>query len=101
MESSPASRLPSRSTAIGSRSPNWWGMAAKECLRACILLYSFVFLRILQCMALKTVTVRIPAHKVKKLDAAARHQQRDCSFVINEAVDQYLSRSEEHTSELQ
>jgi predicted transcriptional regulator len=47
-------------------------------------------------MALKTVTVRIPEHKVKKLDAAARHQQRDRSFILNEAVDQYLSLQEYH-----
>jgi predicted transcriptional regulator len=47
-------------------------------------------------MALKTVTVRIPEEKVKKLDAAAAHQQRDRSFVLNEAVDQYLSLQEYH-----
>ena len=47
-------------------------------------------------MALKTVTVRIPEHKVKKLDAAARHRQRDRSFILNEAVDQYLSLQEYH-----
>src|ERR1035437_4876709 len=93
----PASRLRSRSTAIGSPFQSWWGTAAKAYLRAsCILLYSFVFFRILQVMALKTVTVRIPEDKVKKLDAAARHQQRDRSFVLNEAVDQYLSLQEYH-----
>jgi predicted transcriptional regulator len=47
-------------------------------------------------MALKTVTVRIPEEKVKKLDAAARYQQRDRSFVINEAVDHYLSLQDYH-----
>jgi predicted transcriptional regulator len=47
-------------------------------------------------VALKTVTVRVPEKKVKKLDAAARHQQRDRSFVIKEAVDQYLSLQEYH-----
>ena len=47
-------------------------------------------------MALKTVTVRIPEAKVKKLDAAARHQRRDRSFVLNEAVDQYLSLLDYH-----
>ena len=47
-------------------------------------------------MALKTVTVRIPAEKVKKLDAAAKHQRRDRSFILNEAVDEYLSLQEYH-----
>ena len=47
-------------------------------------------------MALKTVTVRIPAEKVKKLDAAAKHQRRDRSFILNEAVDEYISLQEYH-----
>jgi predicted transcriptional regulator len=47
-------------------------------------------------MALKTVTVRIPEEKVKKLDASAAHQQRDRRFIINEAIDQYLSLQEYH-----
>jgi len=47
-------------------------------------------------MALKTVTVRIPEEKVKKLDSAAAHQQRDRSFILNEAVDQYLSLQAYH-----
>jgi predicted transcriptional regulator len=47
-------------------------------------------------MALKTVTVRIPEEKVKKLDKAAKHQRRDRSFVLNEAVDEYLSLQEYH-----
>jgi len=47
-------------------------------------------------MALKTVTVRIPEEKVKKLDSVARQQQRDRSFILNEAVDQYLSLQEYH-----
>jgi len=47
-------------------------------------------------MALKTVTVRIPEEKVKKLDAVAAKQQRDRSFMLNEAVDQYLSLQAYH-----
>jgi predicted transcriptional regulator len=47
-------------------------------------------------MALKTVTVRIPEEKVKKLDKAAKQQRRDRSFVLNEAVDEYLSLQEYH-----
>jgi predicted transcriptional regulator len=47
-------------------------------------------------MALKTVTVRIPEEKVKKLDRAAKHQRRDRSFILNEAVDEYLSLQDYH-----
>lgn len=47
-------------------------------------------------MALKTVTVRIPEEKVKKLDKAAKQQRRDRSFILNEAVDEYLSLQEYH-----
>jgi RHH-type transcriptional regulator, rel operon repressor / antitoxin RelB len=47
-------------------------------------------------MALKTVTVRIPEEKVKKLDRAAKQQRRDRSFILNEAVDEYLSLQEYH-----
>ena len=45
-------------------------------------------------MSLKTVTVRIPEEKVAALDSAAAHQQRDRSFILNEAVDHYLSIEE-------
>jgi RHH-type rel operon transcriptional repressor/antitoxin RelB len=47
-------------------------------------------------MPLKTITARIPEEKVKKLDAAAARQQRDRSFILNEAVDQYLSLQAYH-----
>jgi predicted transcriptional regulator len=47
-------------------------------------------------MSLKAVTVRVPEGNVKKLDAAAAHQRRDRSFIINEAVEQYLSLQEYH-----
>jgi RHH-type rel operon transcriptional repressor/antitoxin RelB len=47
-------------------------------------------------MALKTVTVRIPEKKVVALDSVAKHEQRDRSFIINEAVEQYLSLQEYH-----
>ena len=47
-------------------------------------------------MALKTVTFRIPEEKVKKLDKAAKQQRRDRSFILNEAVDEYLSLREYH-----
>jgi predicted transcriptional regulator len=47
-------------------------------------------------MSLKTLTFRAPEEKVAALDSAAALQQRDRSFVINEAVDQYLSLQEYH-----
>jgi predicted transcriptional regulator len=47
-------------------------------------------------MSLKTVTFRAPEEKVATLDEVAAIQQRDRSFVINEAVDQYLSLQEYH-----
>ena len=45
---------------------------------------------------MKTVTFRAPEEKVAALDSAAAWQQRDRSFVINEAIDQYLSLQEYH-----
>jgi predicted transcriptional regulator len=47
-------------------------------------------------MTTKTVTFRSPEEKIAALDQIAAYQQRDRSFVINEAVDQYLSRQEYH-----
>jgi predicted transcriptional regulator len=49
-------------------------------------------------MQQKTVTFRAPGDKIKALDALAALQQRDRSFVLNEAVDQYLSLNEYHTA---
>ncbi len=45
-------------------------------------------------MQQKTVTFRASGDKIKALDALAELQQRDRSFVLNEAVDQYLSLNE-------
>ena len=47
-------------------------------------------------MHLKTITFRVPEKKVAALDSAAKHQRRDRSFILNEAVDQYLSLQEYH-----
>jgi predicted transcriptional regulator len=47
-------------------------------------------------MPLKTITFRIPEEKLQELDTVAEVQQRDRSFVINEAVTQYLSLHEYH-----
>ena len=49
-------------------------------------------------MQQKTVTFRAPGNKIKALDALAALQQRDRSFVLNEAVDQYLSLNEYHVA---
>jgi predicted transcriptional regulator len=42
-------------------------------------------------MPLKTISFRLPEEKLQELDTVAAVQQRDRSFVINEAVTQYLS----------
>jgi predicted transcriptional regulator len=47
-------------------------------------------------MQQKTVTFRAPGDKIKALDSLAALQQRDRSFVLNEAVDQYLALNEYH-----
>jgi predicted transcriptional regulator len=47
-------------------------------------------------MPLKTITFRLPEEKLQALDTVAEGQQRDRSFVINEAVTQYLSLHEYH-----
>jgi len=47
-------------------------------------------------MSLKTLTFRVPEEKVAALDSAAALQQRDRSFILNEAVNQYLSLQEYH-----
>jgi predicted transcriptional regulator len=49
-------------------------------------------------MSLKTLTFRAPEEKVETLDSVARLQQRDRSFILNEAVDQYLALYDYHTS---
>jgi RHH-type rel operon transcriptional repressor/antitoxin RelB len=58
-----------------------------------------VFSRILpysQRRPLKTITFRIPEEKLQALDSVAEVQQRDRSFVINEAVTHYLSLNDYH-----
>jgi predicted transcriptional regulator len=47
-------------------------------------------------MQQKTVTFCAPQDKIKALDSLAALQQRDHSFVLNEAVDQYLSLNDYH-----
>ncbi len=45
---------------------------------------------------LKTITFRVPEERLHALDYLADVQQRDRSFVLNEAVNQYLSVNEYH-----
>jgi predicted transcriptional regulator len=49
-------------------------------------------------MQQKTVTFRAPGDKIKALDSLAALQQRDRSFILNEAVDQYLSLNDYHVA---
>jgi predicted transcriptional regulator len=49
-------------------------------------------------MQQKTVTFRAPSDKIKALDSLAALQQRDRSFVLNEAVDQYLALNDYHVA---
>ena len=45
---------------------------------------------------MKTITFRAAEDKVAALDSLAEVQQRDRSFILNEAVDQYLSLHDYH-----
>jgi predicted transcriptional regulator len=47
-------------------------------------------------MPLKTITFRVPEERLQALDSLAEVQQRDRSFVLNEAVNQYLSLYDYH-----
>ena len=47
-------------------------------------------------MPLKTITFRVPPERLQALDSLADVQQRDRSFILNEAVSQYLSLNEYH-----
>lgn len=58
-------------------------------------MYSLVLLYSMY-MPSKTITFRLPEEKLQALDSVAEAQQRDRSFVINEAVTQYLSLHEYH-----
>jgi predicted transcriptional regulator len=47
-------------------------------------------------MATKTITFRVAEEKLLALDSVAEIQQRDRSFILNEAVSQYLSLQNYH-----
>ena len=51
-------------------------------------------------MGSKTLTFRIEADKVLALDVLAQIQERPRSFLLNEAVDQYLELNKYHTAEI-
>jgi predicted transcriptional regulator len=46
--------------------------------------------------ALKTISFRIPADTVESLDELAENMDRDRSYVLNEAVENYLRLNEYH-----
>ena len=47
-------------------------------------------------MTTKTITFRVQEERLQALDSIADMQQRDRSFILNEAVSQYLSLQEYH-----
>jgi RHH-type transcriptional regulator, rel operon repressor / antitoxin RelB len=47
-------------------------------------------------MSVRTVSFRTPNEKLKKLDSLAKDQHRDRTFLINEALDQYLEVQHYH-----
>jgi RHH-type rel operon transcriptional repressor/antitoxin RelB len=49
-------------------------------------------------MQQKKITFRAPTKKDQTLDSLARVRQCNRSFVLNEAIDQYLSLNEYHTA---
>ena len=46
----------------------------------------------------KTVSFRAPAGKVRALDALAAIQDRDRSYLLNQAIDYYLELNQYHTA---
>jgi len=49
----------------------------------------------------KTITFRIAAHKVKELDGYAKLDDRDRSYLLNEAVDRYLEVRQLQTARIE
>jgi predicted transcriptional regulator len=47
-------------------------------------------------MSLKTIAFQLPEEILRQLDSVAKMHQRDRSFVLNEALNQYLSMYEYH-----
>jgi len=49
-------------------------------------------------MALKTVSFRALTSKIDRIDLLADAQERDRTFLLNEAIDQYLELHDHHTA---
>jgi predicted transcriptional regulator len=47
---------------------------------------------------IKSVSFRTPSSKLEKIDKLAGAQHRDRSYILNEAIDQYLDMEDYHTS---
>jgi len=52
-------------------------------------------------MEKQTITFRADSRKVKELDRLARSLDRDRSYLLNEAVEQYLSVHEYHLEQIE
>ena len=50
---------------------------------------------------MKPVSFRTSSPKLKKIDALAEIQQRDRTFILNEAIDHYLAIQDYHASLIQ
>jgi predicted transcriptional regulator len=50
---------------------------------------------------MKPVSFRTSLPKLKKIDALAEIQQRDRTFILNEAIDHYLAIQDYHASLIQ
>jgi predicted transcriptional regulator len=60
--------------------------------------YSDTISRIVAAIELKSVSFRTPSSKLEKIDKLAGAQYRDRSYILNEAIDQYLDMQNYHTS---
>lgn len=49
-------------------------------------------------LEMKSISFRTPSSKLEKIDKLADAQHRDRSYILNEAVDQYLDLHDYHAS---
>jgi predicted transcriptional regulator len=66
-----------------------------------MLAYFAIIFCIMTAVDMKPVSFRTPSPKLKKIDALAHAQQRDRTFILNEAIDHYLAMQEYHASLIQ
>ena len=59
---------------------------------------SYIIFSIMAATAIKSVSFRTPSSKLEKIDKLAGAQHRDRSYILNEAIDQYLDVQNYHTS---